>query len=54
MDGSPGKDCEGSIHVPLLSVHWRVFFAKRNHNENVGEPYSLESPVLSENITNEP
>ena len=46
LDGSPGKDCEGSIHVPLLSVHWRVFFAKRNHNENVGEPYSLESPVL--------
>lgn len=41
-----GEDCEGSIHVPLLSVHWKVLFAKNIHRENVGEPYSLGSPVL--------
>ena len=50
MTGKSGRgiwmDLEGSIHVPLLCVHWRVFFAKRIHNENVSEPYSLESPVL--------
>ena len=27
---SLGEDCEGSIHVPLLSVHWKVLVAKKD------------------------
>lgn len=47
-----GKDCEGSIHVPLLSVTGGLV-CQKDSSEDVGEPYSWKALYLnSETITN--
>jgi len=53
MDGSLGKGCEGSIRVPLLSVHWRVLIAKRSTRRMLISLILWKALYLkSENITN--